>query len=373
MTSARTCHIATDDPELAVAELRAAFAGQSLDALIFFCSATYDLPRLAAALVTTFSDVACVVGCTSPGQIGPRGFERGGLTAMGFVGGDVAVTPFVIEPLSVLVGACDEIGHAVSEQRGRHPGLGAFGLLLVDGLSLVEEQLTASLYAALGDVPIIGASAGDDLAFVQTSLFIDGAFRPDRAIFLLCETALPFTAFRFQHFKPTEQLLVVTRADATNRVIYELNGIPALQAYASALGLQPGDVRSAIWSEHPLLVSMGGEAYVRSIQRVHDDDSLKMACAIDEGIVLRIGASNDPIATADASIAAARARVRSPQLVIGCDCILRLLELENKGLLVAMSEVLARHQVFGISGYGEQFNGVHVNQTFAGIVIGSAA
>ena len=44
----------------------------------------------------------------------------------------------------------------------------SFALLLIDGLSIREEPVVSSLYSALGDIPLFGGSAGDDLKFEQT-------------------------------------------------------------------------------------------------------------------------------------------------------------------------------------------------------------
>jgi len=60
-----------------------------------------------------------------------------------------------------------------------------------------------------------------------------------------------------------------------------------------------------------------------------------------------------------------------PQLVLGCDCILRNLEITQNGLKPVVSEILRRNNVIGFSTYGEQFGGVHINQTFTGLAIGS--
>ena len=56
--------------------------------------------------------------------------------------------------------------------------------------------------------------------------------------------------------------------------------------------------------------------------------------------------------------------------MIGCDCILRRLEIEQKDLGAAVDELVKRHSVVGFSTYGEQFHGMHVNQTFTGVAIG---
>lgn len=291
--SSRTVHIAALDEAEAAAQLRRAFHAP-LDLLLFFCTAAYDLDRLQAALTSTFADVPCVVGCTSAGQLGPGGLERGGLTAVGFFGGVVVATPFVIEPLATALEACDAIGHSVASQRRQRPGHGAFGLLLVDGLSRTEEQLTASLYAALGDVPIVGGSAGDDLAFKATHVYANGTFSADRAVFLLVETTLPFATFKFQHFIPTDVRLVVTDANPAERIISSFNGLPVVEGYAEALGLRPEEITAAVWSQHPLLVSIGGEPYIRSVKCLNADGSFQLLCAIERGVVLRIGASIDP-------------------------------------------------------------------------------
>ncbi|MCC6877666.1 MAG: hypothetical protein IT378_25380 [Sandaracinaceae bacterium] len=64
------------------------------------------------------------------------------------------------------------------------------------------------------------------------------------------------------------------------------------------------------------------------------------------------------------------ARLGAVEAVLGCDCILRRLELERTGLDGEVGRFLAEQRVVGFSTYGEQFNAVHVNQTFAGIAIG---
>jgi hypothetical protein len=62
--------------------------------------------------------------------------------------------------------------------------------------------------------------------------------------------------------------------------------------------------------------------------------------------------------------------VGTPLVTLGCDCFLRRLEAELTGQSDAVSEFLKAHRVVGFNTYGEQFNGMHINQTFTGVVIG---
>ena len=57
-------------------------------------------------------------------------------------------------------------------------------------------------------------------------------------------------------------------------------------------------------------------------------------------------------------------------LTIGCDCFLRRLEIENDGGVESVATLLRQQRVIGFNTYGEQFNGMHINQTFTGVAIG---
>lgn len=67
-----------------------------------------------------------------------------------------------------------------------------------------------------------------------------------------------------------------------------------------------------------------------------------------------------------------RRQIGAPALTLGCDCILRRLEIVQSGLNERVSELMIENNVVGFATYGEQFNGMHVNQTFTGVALGSA-
>jgi len=62
-------------------------------------------------------------------------------------------------------------------------------------------------------------------------------------------------------------------------------------------------------------------------------------------------------------------RIGEPLITIGCDCVLRRLESAERETLPQASEFFRAHRVFGFNTYGEHFQGVHLNQTFTGVVI----
>jgi len=361
--------LATDSAR-AVADLAEQIGGPDLDVVFMFCSPAYDLKSVAESLQATFP--CPIIACSSSGQIGPAGFQRGGMTAMSLRGGCLKVVPHLIQPLSDYQDQALRVSAAFRESISDPGGGHAFGFLVIDGLSMMEERVASALYQALDNVPIIGGSAGDDLAFKQTQVYFDGQFRSDAAVFAACQARGPVVPFMLKHFSPGEIHLVITDSDPDNRVIREFNGEPAAQVYAEAIGLQVEDLNPLAFSGHPLLLRIGEDHFIRSIAKMNPDLSLTLYCAIDTGRVVTIGKCNNPFAALDKAFDQLMESVPDPIAILACDCILRRLEFETLGLDREVGEYLARHRVFGFSTYGEQINGLHVNQTLTGIALGRA-
>jgi hypothetical protein len=356
----------------AVAEIEAAIHQPSMCAVLLFCSASYDLAAMGRAIRDTFS--CPVIACTSAGNIGPAGYQRGGMVAASLGGDALDVRSYLISPLS----ECRErAAWAAAEARGaleRAPsGRRAFGFLVVDAMALVEEALTAILCHALGGIPVVGGSAGDDLRFERTAVYWDGEFRSDAAVFTLFQTALPFTAFKAQHFAPTEKKLVITAATPERRLVRRIEGLPAADAYAESLGLSRQDLDLGVFSRNPLMLRVGSEHYVRSIREAHPDGSMTFYSAIEEGLVLTVSAALDPLQVLEERFRRIKGEIGPAALVIACDCVLRRLELEQVGRAEQVGNLLAANQALGFNTYGEQFGAVHVNQTLTAIALGTGA
>ncbi|WP_247871848.1 nitric oxide-sensing protein NosP [Azospirillum sp. TSO35-2] len=366
-------------PADAARELRAGLGDTPLDLVVVFSAPSYDRKALADALAEQFGTVP-VIGCTTAGEIGPGGYTTGALVAVGFPSEDFVVVTALVDHVDRFeIADSTAIARSLLSRRDRALAsrpvpLGdnarSFAMLLIDGLSMSEETVVSALHNALIDVPLFGASAGDDLHFERTFVLHEGAFHPNAAVVALFTTTRPFTVFRTQHFVSSDRKMVVTGADPQHRIVTEINAEPAGREYARLVGLEGEPLTPMIFASHPVVVRVGGQYHVRSIQKVNDDESLTFFCAIDEGIVLTVAEGVDPVANFDGLIDGIRAEVGAPDLILGCDCILRRLEMEQRQLNAVMSERLARHRVVGFCAYGEQVNGMHVNQTFTGVAIG---
>ena len=363
----RQAHTQELDVDRALAELCARLDPRNASANILFCSPKYDLEQLGRKLAATFSTP--VVACTTAGQLGQGGFQKGGITAVGLTSSELRVTPYLIAPLAECQARASEAAFTAMSGLLERGSERAFGLVLTDGLSRTEERLAASLYQSMGTIPLIGGSAGDDLAFEGTYVYHEGKFLRDAALFTLFETTLPFTTFKVQHVTPGRHKLVVTLADPEQRVVLEFNGEPAAEAYAEALGVELEELSSLLFSKNPLMLLSGGDHYVRSVRQVNKDHSLGFFCALEEGLVLTIGEPGDPLAALQRGFDEVHQKIGVPEVVLGCDCVLRRLEFEHAGNAGAVGDLMARNQVVGFNTYGEQYNAIYVNQTLSAVAL----
>jgi hypothetical protein len=365
------------DPRQAVQEFHAAVVQPDMALVVFFCSSAYDLNAVAAEMRRLFAGV-CVVGCTTAGEIGPAGYTEHGIAGASLPASDFTVATALLGNLRDFeMSQGREFAGALLQQfESRAPAADAgnsFGFLMIDGLSVREEPVTRSLQHALGRIPVFGGSAGDGLKFSATYVYHDGRFHADAAVLALIHTSLPFRIFKTQHFVATDERMVVTEADAENRIVYEINGLPAAEEYARLVGVDTDDLDPMRFAASPVVVLIDGMDFVRSIQKANPDGSLTFYCAIEEGLVLRVARGVGLLENLEETFARVRREIGAPQAVFGCDCILRNLEIRQNGQTERVGRLLRDNRTIGFSTYGEQFGGVHVNQTFTAIAIGAPA
>lgn len=363
----------SSDSVTAVQEL--AVAIQQVDAaiVIFFASSRYNLAALAGAMKTAFT--CPVIGCTTSGEItSDRGYGEGSLIGMSLSSSELIAHPKLIASLAgfgLLEG--EKLAQNLRTELQLSDDFDAdkmFALLLVDGMSMLEEQVTTTLFNALGRINLIGGSAGDDLSFNETRVYWQGEFLNNAAIVTVFETTLPFKAFQIQHFEPTDIRLVITESDGDTRTVTEINAGPAAEEYAKAVGVELTALTQQVFASHPVMLKIGGKYYVRSIQKVNPDGSLTFFCAIDSGLVLTVGRGIGLIENLQKNMLKLQQEMPSLKITLGCDCVLRKLELQQKDLTGQANATLRDIEFFGFSTYGEQLNGIHMNQTLTGIAIG---
>lgn len=363
------------DPMQAMAELAGRIDIPGLAGAVIFCSHRYDRAAMARA-INLHSEGVAVVGCISSGEVGEDGYDQDSLCLIGFPRDAFRLTSHRFDNVEAFdaIEARDVVRRLAAKAERESRDLGAtinhVALFLVDGLSNREELLTMTIQEALGEIPLIGGSSSDNLRFHDTAVFHGGAFHPRSAVVAILSSPRPMHTFMAQHYRPTGAKMVVTGALSHDRVVTEINAEPAAAEYLRLAGHSGEALGLGFFAAHPPMVRIGGSYHVRSIQSANPDGSLSFYCAIDQGLVLTIGEPLHPIESMHDLFADIERHVGAIDRVIAFDCVLNRIDAEQRQLGRAVSSFYRDHRVVGFNSYGEQFHGLHVNQTFSGLAIG---
>jgi hypothetical protein len=341
--------------------------------ILFYCSTAYSLPALSESMQKLFPDIN-VVGCTTAGEVSRVGNQEHSIGASGFSSKHFSVSAELIESMAEfdLLEAQKTINR-LSEQCSSKVltpvKSNTFLLTLLDGLSFEEEHFLSALNSAAAGIPHFGGSAGDD-DLSNTHVYYNGRFVQQAAIIIMINSKFCFEVFSCNHIKKPKQKLVVTDVDAASRTVFELNAEPAALEYARLLNIEVKDLCPTVFALNPLAVKVGGQYYIRAIQKVNEADmSLTFYCAVDVGIVLTAVEMHNILAPITEKLDELSTRLGKAELVIACDCVLRRLEIKHKYLNNKVQKLNSEHNVAGFNSYGEHINGVHLNQTFTGVYI----
>lgn len=364
-----TAHVLASDPH-AAAGLCAGLGPGPFAAVILFISPEADMAGLSAAMQAAFPDVP-VIGCTTAGEISADGYTEGEVVAVGLPSAHFAVDCMLVPDLQVL-DSQDLIGRLIRNRHALerlHPDWGhEFAFLMVDGLSIREDELASALASGLGPVPLFGGSAGDGTRFKETFVLYEGRMLGNAAVLTMVRSNCRVKVFNLDHLVPTDRRMVVTEANPRDRTVRQINAEPAAREYARILGKDPAQLTTFTFAAHPVVVRVGGKHHVRAIQKVAENGDLVFFSAIDEGLVLTLAEPMEMIAHLDAELSAL-SEGGAPAAILACDCILRRMEALEKQKYGAISHLLRKHRVTGFSTYGEQLNSMHVNHTMTGVAI----
>ena len=362
------------DPFIASQELYQQLNQENISFVLFYCSSTYELDSLAKNMNNAFEGID-IVGCTTAGEVTNKGYEQHSIVAIGFSCYYFAISAALVESMEKFstMNAQSTINELVEQCQSKNLTTiknNSFLLTLLDGLSSDEEQFLVTLNAAARGTPHFGGSAGDDIILGKTHVYYQGRFYQNAAIVIMVNTVLSFEVFNCNHIKQPTERLVVTAADADSRTVYELNAEPAALEYAKLLNMNIKDLSPEVFSLNPLAVKVGGQYYIRSLQKVNEEDlSLTFYCAVDIGIVLSAVDMGDIYEPVTQKLNEIEQRRGKSELVLVCDCFLRRLEIEQKGLERQGKILNAQYNIVGFNTYGEHINGIHLNQTFTGVYI----
>jgi hypothetical protein len=337
--------------------------------LLFFASTAYSFEELTTHFAQKYPN-AQIVGVTTTGEIGPQGFEEFSLSAQSYsqqFGKMHAVlmkdiVKYPIFERQHLLQAAKTVGIQTQSKLVENEGL---AFVFPVGLQAAEEKMLSvvnSIFTHDG-FPIFGGTAGDDAKFKVTYVSVNGEMTSTGGAVIFMKPNVDFYILKENNFKSTSKKLKVTKADAQKRIVYEMDGRPAAEAYAKAIGV-PTKQLANHWSLHPLGRKFNHDFYNASPFDIKPSGAIEFYCQVYEGAILEVLEPRDAVQEMQKTISQFTDRFGELYGVTACNCILRKLQFQQEHLFQSMNEHLKQlPNLCGFSSYGEQLNKSQLNQT----------
>lgn len=356
-------------------EVVAGLRGADAAAVVFFAAPTHDGQRIARELEQAFPG-APVVGCTTAGEFSEAAMGDGGVSAVAL---PRAIVRRAVSAMGDFRDGVDEgvrkALHSLSQHwsvplRELDPSRHV-GIVLIEGMHGHEERINEILGNEAPLLSFVGGTAGDDLKFQRTEVFRGSESTANGLALLLLELDVPYTVLKTCSYEKLGKKLTITRVDDVERIVWEIDGRPAAEAYAEALGTTADRLDAAEFSTYPVALVMNDEPWIRCVQQVKNGGGLSFACRLVEGMEVEVMRNTDIIAETTSAVREAVARVGGKASgAVLFNCAWRKLEVEKKGLAREFLGSLGGVRCAGFHTYGESWLG-HMNCTLTGVIFGS--
>ncbi|HWJ79741.1 MAG TPA: FIST N-terminal domain-containing protein [Niallia sp.] len=337
--------------------------------VLFFTSTAYSFEELTTQFVKKYPN-AQIVGVTTTGEIGPFGFDEFSVSVQSYshqIGKIKAslindIVKYPIFERNNIIDAAKTVGINTQSTSIEKEGL---AFVFPVGLKAAEEKMLSvinSIFTHDG-FPVFGGTAGDDAKFETTFVSVNGQITSTGGAVIFMKPTIDFYILKENNFNSTGKKLKITKADPEKRIVYEMDGRPAAQAYANAINVPTHDLAKH-WALHPLGRKFSNDFYNASPFEVKPSGAIEFYCQVYEGTILDVLQPRDAVKVMENTIDQFSNHFGELYGVLTCNCILRKLQFKQEHLFQTLNDRLKQlPNLCGFSSYGEQLNKSQLNQT----------
>ena len=169
--------------------------------------------------------------------------------------------------------------------------------------------------------------------------------------------------YRENIFKPTSYKFTATHADCEDRTVMEYNGEPAAEILSRALNVSVDKLKEAL-ELHPMGRIADGGINITEADEVYPDGSISYYATIYNHTKMLLLETDDIKRVWYETVQRVKNDFEKPSFTISINCLSRSKLFEKQNSFGEFVNILRNYGKFvGLSGYGEQLNFIHLNQT----------
>jgi hypothetical protein len=169
--------------------------------------------------------------------------------------------------------------------------------------------------------------------------------------------------YRENIFKPTSLRFTATHADCEDRIVMEYNEEPAAEILSRSLNV-PVDKLKETLELHPMGRIADGGINITETDEVYPDGSISYFATIYNHTKMLLLETDDIKRVWYETVQRVKNDFEKPSFTISINCLSRSKLFEKQNSFGEFVNILRNYGKFvGLSGYGEQLNFIHLNQT----------
>lgn len=233
--------------------------------------------------------------------------------------------------------------------------------------SCCEELVLDTFKSVLANenIPVFGASAGSIEGIKSTLVSLNGKVYKDACVFLLLHNLEGRIRLYCENlFQPTKHFFTATSVDCEERAVYEYDGKPAATALANAINVSEEELAQNLLM-HPMGRILADDIYITDTDTVHEDGVITYFTRIYNQTRMVMMEPDDMEQVWNRTAAKVQEEIGKPSFSIVVNCLSRSRYFEHEGKFNAFAKKLKKEYgpYIGVSGFGEQLNFEHLNQT----------
>ena len=213
-------------------------------------------------------------------------------------------------------------------------------------------------------IMVAGGSAGSSLERRETLVAYGKDIYKRTCAFVFIHNLDGKVAFyRENIFKPTSHKFTATHADCEDRTVMEYNGEPAAEILAHSLNVPIEKLKDAL-ELHPMGRITDGEINITEADEVFEDGSISYYATIYNHTKMLLLETDDIKRVWNETLHRVKNDFEKASFTIVVNCLSRSKLFEKQNCFGEFVNILRNYGNFiGHSGYGEQLNFIHLNQT----------
>ena len=218
-------------------------------------------------------------------------------------------------------------------------------------------------------ITVAGGSSGAALERKETFVALNGEIYKQTCAFVFIHNLEGKIGFyRENIFKPTSFRFTATYADCEDRTVMEYDGEPAAEILSRALNVTTDKLQKEL-TLHPMGRIVDGSINITEANEVLPDGSISYFATIYNHTKMLLLETDNVRRVWSETVQRVRNDIPKPSFTISVNCLSRSRLFENEGCFGEFVNVLRNYGNFiGVSGYGEQLNFIHLNQTMVLLV-----